>query len=102
MHRPRTWSEPDDPKSNAGVVGAGAVVGAGVGLLSGSVLGAARGRNAAMAVQNRYNIAYTQCMAANGERVATPVSRPLVYAMPPSPVVYLPPPVPMYPAQPPS
>lgn len=84
--------------SVSGHAGAGAAIGAGAGLLSGTLLGSAAGRNTAAAVQNRYNIAYTQCMAANGERVPSPTPRPVVYAVPPSAVVYLPPPVPMYPA----
>ena len=74
-----------------GHAGAGAAIGAGAGLLSGTLLGSA-------AVRNRYNIAYTQCMDAKGERVAWPAPRPVVYAVPPPPVVYVP--APVYPAPP--
>jgi len=77
--------------SVSGHAGAGAAIGAGAGLLSGTLLGSA-------AVRNRYNIAYTQCMDAKGERVAWPAPRPVVYAVPPPPVVYVP--APVYPAPP--
>jgi OmpA family protein len=76
--------------SASGHAGGGAAIGAGTGLLAGSLLGAASGRRATASTQNHYNIAYTQCMAANGENVAQPAPfAPVVYAPPPS-VVYLP------------
>lgn len=80
--------------SATGHAGSGAAIGAGTGLLAGTLTGAAAGRNAGASVQNRYNIAYAQCMAANGERIAQPTApRPaaVVYAAPP--VVYVPAPV---------
>jgi hypothetical protein len=80
--------------SASGNAGAGAAIGAGSGLLAGTLLGAVRGRNAAAATQSRYNIAYSQCMVANGERVPQPIApAPVVYAAPPPGVVYVPPPV---------
>ena len=72
--------------SASGHAGGGAAIGAGSGLLAGSLLGGASARNAAASAQNRYNIAYTQCMAADGERI------PQLVASAPS-VVYVPAPV---------
>jgi Glycine-zipper domain len=77
--------------SATGHAGGGAAVGAGTGLLTGTVLGSARGRNAAAAMQRQYNMAYTQCMVANGEHMASPsVSPALVYRVPPPRVIYVP------------
>lgn len=78
--------------SVSGHAGGGTAIGAGAGLLAGSLLGSAHGRSAANATQNRYNIAYTQCMVGNGENIAPPVA-PVAYA-PAASVVYLPPPLP--------
>jgi hypothetical protein len=69
--------------SATGRAGSGAAIGAGSGLLAGTLLGSSSGLRARAAVLNRYNIAYSQCMAANGERVALP-------APPPSRVGYRP------------
>ena len=49
-------------------------------------------------LQQQFNIAYTQCMTADGEDVQTPAPRRVVLA-PPPPVVYAP--VAVYPASPP-
>jgi len=77
--------------SVSGNAGGGAAIGGGAGLLAGALLGSAGRRNAASSVQNRYNISYTQCMAANGEQVAQPA--PVAYAAVPASVVYVPAPV---------
>jgi hypothetical protein len=49
--------------------GAGAAIGAGAGLLVGSANGAAAGEASAASLQHRYDMAYTQCMYANGNQV---------------------------------
>lgn len=80
--------------SASGHAGRGAAMGAGTGLLAGSLLGGASGRRAAVATQDRYNIAYTQCMVANGEQIVPPAPPPVPVAYaPPPPVVYVPAPV---------
>jgi Glycine-zipper domain len=64
--------------SVSGHAGGGAAVGAGTGLVAGSLLGSAAGRHAAAATQDRYNVAYTQCMVANGEHIVPPArTRPV-------------------------
>lgn len=57
----------------SGHPGEGAAVGAGIGLLGGSAAGADQARSAGYSVQNRYDIAYMQCMYAKGNRI--PVAR---------------------------
>jgi hypothetical protein len=52
--------------------GPGALIGAGAGLLLGTGGGTARGQWAAMELQRRYDISYTQCMYAKGNRVPVP------------------------------
>ncbi|MGH2899006.1 MAG: hypothetical protein ACRDMZ_10065 [Solirubrobacteraceae bacterium] len=52
--------------SNAG---AGAAIGAGSGLLLGSAAGASAGDSSARGLQRRYDVAYIQCMYANGNQV---------------------------------
>ena len=54
----------------AGNPGLGAAVGAGGGLLTGTVFGARKGQAAGSEVQRRFDIAYTQCMDAKGNRVS--------------------------------
>lgn len=49
--------------------GSGAAVGAGVGLLFGALAGAGAGETSAYVVQRRYDVAFTQCMYAQGHRV---------------------------------
>jgi len=74
----------------------GAAVGAGAGLLGGTVVGAGNAYGAGISVQRRYDIAYVQCMYANGNQV--PVSRGLQPAYrssappPPPPPPGVPPP----------
>jgi uncharacterized protein YcfJ len=53
----------------AGDPAMGAAIGAGSGLLGGTLLGADAGEAAGQDVQNRYDIAYQQCMYAKGNRV---------------------------------
>jgi len=81
--------------SASGHAGNGAAIGAGSGLLAGTLLGSASGRNAAASVQQQYNMAYTQCMVANGDRVSpsTPRRTRMVYRPAPPPVIYAPAPV---------
>jgi hypothetical protein len=69
--------------------GEGAAIGAGTGLLAGSMLGAGIGNASAGEVQYRYDNAYAQCMAAQGNRVPHP--EPAVAAAP-QPEPYYPPP----------
>ena len=68
--------------------GQGAAIGAGSGLLVGAAVGSTAGAYASSVVQERYDVAYTQCMYAKGNRV--PISGRLVGA--PSPASYPPPP----------
>jgi hypothetical protein len=51
----------------AGNPGAGAAVGAGTGLVAGSAVGAGNASASAWQLQQRYNVAYGQCMAARGD-----------------------------------
>jgi hypothetical protein len=52
--------------------GPGALIGAGAGLLLGTGAGDARGQWSGMELQRRYDVAYTQCMYAKGNRVPVP------------------------------
>jgi hypothetical protein len=52
---------------------AGAGVGAGVGLLGGSMIGADAGNASGRSLQQRYDVAFTQCMYAKGHQV--PIAR---------------------------
>jgi hypothetical protein len=76
--------------SASGHAGGGAAIGAGSGLLAGTLLGSASGQRAAAATQNHYDIAYSQCMVANGEHIAQPTPPVVTYVAPP-PVYALPP-----------
>jgi hypothetical protein len=49
--------------------GYGAAVGAGDGLVAGSLIGAENGRAAGEALQSRYDMVYAQCMSAKGHEV---------------------------------
>lgn len=53
----------------AGNAGAGAAIGAGTGLLLGSALGASYGSLSTAELQQHYDVAYAQCMAARGNTV---------------------------------
>ena len=50
----------------------GAAVGSGVGLLGGTAVGAESGASAQWSVQQRYDIAYMQCMYASGNQIPMP------------------------------
>lgn len=79
-----------------GNAGLGAAIGAGSGLLLGSAAGARNAAAAGFGVQRHYNMAYIQCMMANGNRVpalrrARPYPYPYAYAPaypPPPPYAY--------------
>lgn len=58
----------------AGDPATGAAVGAGVGLLGGSAVAADQSNYGNWSVQRRYDVAYTQCMYARGNRVPVPAS----------------------------
>lgn len=53
-----------------GNAGAGAAIGAGTGLLAGTAVGASYGSMSTDELQQSYDIAYAQCMAARGNAVA--------------------------------
>jgi uncharacterized protein YcfJ len=55
--------------SASGHAGTGAAVGAGVGLLGGTAIGASAGQSTDLTVQQRYDVAYEQCMYAKGHQV---------------------------------
>lgn len=57
----------------AGNPGVGAAAGAGVGLLGGTAVGAGQAQGAYGSVQQRYNMAFMQCMYAKGHQI--PVAR---------------------------
>jgi hypothetical protein len=80
--------------SASGHAGHGAAIGAGSGLLAGALLGSASGGNAAAAAQHQYNMAYTQCMVANGDRISPQTQRTRMLYRPAAPaVIYVPAPV---------
>jgi hypothetical protein len=84
----------------SGNAGAGAAIGAGSGLLVGSAVGAGNAADSADSLQQRYDIAYEQCMATQGNQIQTPPPPPPepVYAYaPPPPYYYYPPPYYAYP-----
>lgn len=76
----------------------GAAVGAGVGLLGGSMAGAGAAQSSAYGAQQRYDIAYQQCMYANGHRIPMAArfsqsqSQPRAANYPPPPPPNQPPP----------
>src|SRR5690348_11791438 len=71
----------------SGHAGRGAAVGAGTGLVAGLLTGSARSRARAAAVQQTYDLAYTQCMIANGERLEEPERARVIYAVFAGPIV---------------
>jgi hypothetical protein len=67
----------------AGSPGVGAAIGAGSGLLLGSAVGANTAAASGLGMQQRYDIAYTQCMYASGNQVQPgpgPAAYPYAYA----------------------
>ncbi len=56
----------------AGNAGAGAAIGAGTGLIGGASVGSNSGAASQFSMQQRYNIAYTQCMYSRGNSVQSP------------------------------
>jgi len=56
----------------AGSPATGAAAGAGVGLLGGTAVGASRAEGSSYEVQQRYDIAYMQCMYAKGNQIPVP------------------------------
>lgn len=90
----------------AGDPATGAAVGAGVGLLGGSAVAADQSNYGNWSIQRRYDVAYTQCMYARGNRVPVPASSlpARTYQPPPPPPSArraLPPPPPGRPPLPP-
>ncbi len=69
--------------------GRGAAIGAGAGALGGTAVGAGPSQNAQNSLQQRYNMAYSQCMYSRGNQVAGYQSS---VAPPPPPPEYYPPP----------
>ena len=56
----------------SGNPGIGAAVGSGVGLLGGSAVGAGIGERERWTAQDRYDVAYVQCMYASGNQIPVP------------------------------
>ncbi len=56
----------------AGNAGAGAAIGAGTGLVGGTAVGAGNAQATQVSLQQRYNVAYTQCMYSRGNTVQSP------------------------------
>jgi uncharacterized protein YcfJ len=82
--------------------GRGAAIGAGAGALGGTAIGASQGERSTMSLQQRYNIAYSQCMYSRGNQVPGYVqpSAPSAAPPPPPPPPGYPPPPPGYPPPP--
>jgi outer membrane lipoprotein SlyB len=82
---------------------AGAAIGAGTGLLLGSAAGASHGYGVGLSLQHRYDMAYMQCMYAEGHQIpgawgavsaAPPEPPPRARHIPPPPAGRPPPPPP--------
>jgi hypothetical protein len=58
--------------SAGGSMGSGAAIGAGTGLLAGSAVGAGTAQTSTATLQDRYDLAYAQCMASSGNTIASP------------------------------
>jgi hypothetical protein len=75
--------------------GRGAAIGAGAGALGGTAVGAGPSQNSQMSLQQRYDLAYSQCMYSRGNQV--PGYQPVVAGPPPVyRPSYPPPPPPAY------
>lgn len=86
--------------------GRGAAVGAASGAVVGTAVGANQSGHAQWSLQQRYNIAYGECMTGHGDSVPSAAYPPGYYApprgaYPPPPGAYPPPPPPGYPPPPP-
>jgi Glycine-zipper domain len=68
----------------SGNAGAGAAIGAGAGLIGGSAVGAGNAQAVGDSAQQRYDVAYAQCMASKGDTINNDVlpAPPPVYAYP--------------------
>jgi hypothetical protein len=64
----------------SGSPGPGAAVGAGVGLVGGTAVGAGNAEGARSTVQQRYDMAYMQCMYAKGNQIPIPRGSQLAHA----------------------
>jgi uncharacterized protein YcfJ len=64
--------------------GRGAAVGAGTGAIAGTAIGSGQSERAQMSLQQRYDIAYSQCMYAKGNQVPS-VQPPIAPPPPPPP-----------------
>jgi hypothetical protein len=83
----------------SGHAGPGAAIGAGAGLLAGVATGAGNAAQSAGAAQRRYDTAYAQCMATQGNATPTPVAAPAAVATYPAyPPAYVYYPYPVAPA----
>jgi hypothetical protein len=75
--------------------GSGAAIGAGAGAIGGTAIGAGPAQYAQMSLQQRYNLAYAQCMYAHGNQVPGFSPAPSGFGSPPgygAPPGYGPPP----------
>ena len=77
-----------------GNAGRGAAIGAGAGALGGTAVGASQAQNTQYTLQQRYDIAYQQCMYSRGNQVPGYAPGPAYGAPPPPPGYYPPPPPP--------
>jgi uncharacterized protein YcfJ len=82
--------------------GRGAAIGAGSGAVVGSAIGADQSAGAQYGLQQRYNIAYGECMTGHGDQVRWGPGYPrFARPYPPPPPGYYPPPPGAYPPPPP-
>ena len=84
--------------SASGDAGAGAAIGAGSGLIFGSAAGSSASSYSYHNIQNRYDVAYMQCMYAKGHLI--PGVRRITRSTGSAPAPYYPPPPPNYPPPP--
>ena len=68
--------------------GAGAAIGGAAGLLGGMSIGADNGAASSYTLQNRYDIAYSQCMSAKGHQAPTYRQQSNAYVPPPPRATY--------------
>lgn len=69
----------------SGNAGTGAAIGAGSGLLGGTLAGAGAASASGWQMQQRYDIAYQQCMYAKGNQIPGVVQQASRYSVPPPP-----------------